>query len=166
MAWELAQINVGIGRFANDDDRMLGFMSQLDDINTLAESTPGFVWRLQDESGNATGIDVGGPDRFMINMSVWTSLEALSEFVYRSNHRDVMIRRREWFQRPAEAYQALWWIPAGHRPTPAEGIERLETLRKEGPTEQAFSFAHKYPAPGSTSTDADDSPAPSCSGWD
>ena len=93
-------------------------MSRLDAVNALADDSPGFVWRLQSDSGNATDIDVGGDPLFIVNLSVWESVEALSKFVYRTAHRDVMIRRREWFERPHGPYQALWWVPAGHRPLP------------------------------------------------
>jgi hypothetical protein len=83
-----------------------------------------------------------------MNMSVWESLEALAAFVYRSEHRLFMRRRREWFEAPDALYLALWWVPSGHRPTPAEGRERLETLRRDGPTPYAFSFREPFPAPG------------------
>ena len=124
-------------------------MSRLDRVNALADESPGFVWRLQSESGNATDIDVGGDPLFIVNMSVWDSVEALSAFVYKTVHRDVMIRRREWFERPDDAYQALWWVPTGHIPTPAEGLERLECLREQGPSSQAFTFAKICPLPES-----------------
>lgn len=145
--WHIAQINVGTTRFATDDERLGGFMRRLDAINGLADDSPGFVWRLQSDSGNATDIDVGGDPNFIVNMSVWSSIEALRDFVYKTAHRDVMIRRREWFERPDGAYQALWWVPAGHLPTPEEGLARLAVLRELGPCERAFSFRQHYPPP-------------------
>lgn len=145
--WHIAQINVGTTRYATDDERLHGFMSRLDAINALADGSPGFVWRLQSDSGNATDIDVGGDPKFIVNMSVWKSIDALAEYVYRSAHREVMINRREWFERPEGAYQALWWVPAGHRPEPEEGLERLDVLRRDGPTALAFTFQKTFPPP-------------------
>lgn len=150
-AWNLAQMNVATARFDSDDPRMEPFMSRLDGVNALADSQPGFVWRLQSDSGNATDIDAGQGPRFLVNMSVWESLEALKEFVYQTVHRDVMLRRREWFEKPGGAYQALWWIEAGHTPSVEEGLERLAELEENGPGARAFTFAKTFPAPGKSS---------------
>ncbi|MGI9334090.1 MAG: DUF3291 domain-containing protein, partial [Gammaproteobacteria bacterium] len=161
--WHIAQINVGTTLYPTDDVRMSGFMSRLDDINTLADRSPGFVWRLQSESGNATDIDVGGPPLFLVNMSVWTSVEALFEFVYKTAHRPVMIDRRKWFQKPDGAYQALWWVAAGHLPAVEEGLARLELLNSIGPSPRAFSFNSKYPPPDFEGGPKDLEPEPYCS---
>ena len=149
--WHLAQMNVGTARFDMDDPGMEGFMSRLDGINALAEAQPGFIWRLQSDSGNATDIDAGGGPRFIVNMSVWESLESLSQFVYQTLHRDVMLKRREWFERPSATYQVLWWIEAGHTPSVDEGLARLARLDEHGPGPEAFSFAKPFPAPSATS---------------
>ncbi len=146
--WHIAQINVGTTLYPTDDPRMSGFMSKLDEINALAERSPGFVWRMQSESGNATDIDVGGPPLYIANMSVWASVEALYEFVYKTAHRDIMLDRRKWFQKPQSAYQALWWVAAGHIPEVAEGLARLALLDKTGAGPRAFNFKKKYPHPG------------------
>ncbi|MDJ0910132.1 MAG: DUF3291 domain-containing protein [Woeseiaceae bacterium] len=146
-SWNLAQMNVATARFAPDDPRMEPFMSRLDGVNALADSQPGFVWRLQSDSGNATDIDAGGGPMFLVNMSVWESIEALSDFVYKTVHKDVMLRRREWFEKSSGAHQVLWWVEAGHTPTVEEGLERLARLDKEGPSQQAFSFAKPFPPP-------------------
>ena len=145
--WHIAQINVGTTKYATDDERLDGFMSRLDAVNAVADESPGFVWRLQSDSGNATDIDVGGDPNFIINLSVWESVEALSDYVYKTAHRDVLVKRRQWFERPDGAYQALWWVPAGHRPAPEEGLERLDILRRDGPTALAFTFQKTFPPP-------------------
>lgn len=164
-AWHIAQLNVGRAVAPPGSPELAGFMAALDRINALAESSPGFVWRLQSSSGNATDILVSDDPRFLINMSVWSSVEALFGFVYRSGHTDVMKRRREWFEKPAEAYQVLWWIPAGHIPTVQEALERLAQLRREGPTERAFTFSRRYPPPGENGSPDGLKPEPYCSGW-
>lgn len=164
--WHLAQINVGTIKYPRDDPRMSGFMGRLDEINALADESPGFVWRMQSESGNATDIDVGGAPLFLANMSVWESAEALFDYVYKSMHREVLIKRRNWFERPDGLYQALWWVPAGHIPSPQEGLDRLEHLKKNGPTSQAFNFKTRFPHPGEDDRPDDMSPDKFCSGWD
>ena len=143
----LAQVNVGRLRAPIDAPETADFVSQLDPINALADGTPGFVWRLQDESGNATSILTTPDPMFIINLSVWESLEALSKFVYRSEHKDVLRRRREWFEKPVEAIVVLWWVPAGHVPSTDEALERLDHLREHGPTGEAFTFRETFPAP-------------------
>lgn len=148
--WHLAQMNVGTIKYPADDPRMAGFMNRLDEINALADGSEGFVWRLQSDSGNATDIDAGRGEFFIVNMSVWESAESLSEFVYKTTHREVMIQRRQWFERPDGLYQVLWWVPAGHTPSIDEGLARLSALQEKGPHPEAFSFQASYPNPGET----------------
>jgi hypothetical protein len=147
--WHLAQINIGRLRAPIEDPLIAEFFGALDTINALAEASDGFVWRLQDdELGNATSIHIDPDDALLIpNMSVWTSIEALSEFVYRSDHTPFLRRRREWFERPTTAFMALWWIPAGHLPTLAEGTTRLDLLERDGPSPEAFTFRQRFAPP-------------------
>ncbi|WP_116997411.1 DUF3291 domain-containing protein [Desertimonas flava] len=148
--WHLAQVNIGRLRAPIDHPDIAEFKAALDTINALAESSPGFVWRLQDDAGNATGIEVDPEDELLIpNMSVWESVEALSEFVYRSDHTPFLRRRREWFQRFGSTFMALWWVPAGHLPTLDEAQQRLDLLERNGPTAEAFTFRHRFPQPSS-----------------
>ena len=140
----LAQINIGRLRAETDDPMIAEFMAALDEINALAERSPGFVWRFMTEDGNATAVRPFEDELLLINMSVWESVESLGDYVYRSDHTGYLRRRREWFERISEAIVALWWVPAGHRPTVAEGIERIEHLRTNGPTPQAFTFRQPF----------------------
>ena len=146
---ELAQMNVALPVAPLESPVMAEFMANLDRINALAEASPGFVWRLQDDAGNATALRPMGPDA-IVNMSVWRDAAALSVFVHKSGHVEYLKRRREWFQRIAEAYVVLWWVPKGHRPTMEEGVARLTKLRAEGPTPEAFTFRQAFPAPSSS----------------
>ena len=148
--WHVAQMNVGTVRYPTDDPRIAEFMGALDRINALADATPGFVWRLQSAQGNATDIIVTDDPLFLVNMSVWESVEALSGFVYRTDHRLYMAKRRQWFEAPNGAYQVLWWVPAGIVPTPAEGLERLRHLDAHGPSAFAFTFQEQYAPPDGT----------------
>jgi hypothetical protein len=129
-----------------DGEVMAGFAAMLEPINALADGTPGFVWRLQDEDGDATAIRPFEDERLMINMSVWESGDALWDFVYDSDHLAVMRRRREWFTH-MDLYMVLWWLPAGQIPTVEDAKERLEHLREHGPTPHAFTFKHRFPPP-------------------
>jgi heme-degrading monooxygenase HmoA len=145
--YHLAQLNIGRIRGPMDSPIMADFVARLDAVNALADAAPGFVWRLQTEDGNATAIRPYDDDRIAVNMSVWESADALHAFVYRGDHIEVMRRRREWFERMEDAYVVLWWVPAGHRPSVAEAVARLEALRRDGPTPHAFTFRRLFPAP-------------------
>jgi hypothetical protein len=146
--YHLAQLNVGLVRAPTDSPRLADFMAGIDPVNAAADATPGLVWRLQDGDGpGATALRPRGPD-FMVNMSVWESLEALRDFVYRNGpHLDFMRRRREWFHRMGEQHLVLWWVPAGHIPDLDEALSRLDLIRSDGPTPLAFTFHEPYPAP-------------------
>jgi hypothetical protein len=148
LGWHLAELN--IGRFAAplDSPGLKDFVDNLDRINALAEAAPGFVWRLTGEGNNATDIRPFEDDPMMaVNLSVWSDLAALGAYVYRSDHVAIMRRRREFFEVPTEAFMALWWVPAGHIPTIAEAIERLQHLREHGPSPFAFSFREPFAPP-------------------
>jgi hypothetical protein len=146
-AYQLAQLNIGIIKGPMDSPVMADFAANLDRINALAESTPGFVWRLQTEEGNATAIRPFENENLLLNMSVWRDVESLGKYVYHSAHVEIMRRRREWFERMDEAFLVLWWVPQGHRPSVTEAVARLELLRTKGPTAEAFTFRHAFPAP-------------------
>jgi hypothetical protein len=146
-AFHLAQINVGRFRTAAEDPSLGDFMAALDPINALAERSPGFVWRLKDETGHATNIHAYDDPRMIINLTVWESLETLRNFTYRSAHTGVLGRRNDWFEKLEGPHLALWWIPGGAVPTPAEGIARIDHLARHGPSENAFTFSRAFPAP-------------------
>ena len=155
----IAQLNIARLRADRDDPMVAAFFAAIDPINAVADASPGFVWRLQEESGNATAIRPWDDDRLIVNMSVWASIEALEEYAYRSAHVEVMRRRREWFDRLDGRYMALWWVPVGHIPSVDEGRARLEHLDRHGPTPVAFTFRQRFPAdPAQASLGA--SPAP------
>jgi hypothetical protein len=141
--YQLAQLNIAKMKFAIDDPGMSGFVARLDDINALADSAPGFVWRLQTEEGDATGIDFFGTD-CLVNMSVWTDFDSLHSYIYRSAHNEVMALRKQWFERMTEVYSVLWWVVENHIPTLEEASERLECLRLQGPCPGAFTFKQAF----------------------
>lgn len=145
-AYELAQLNIAIMKAPLESPRMADFVANLDRINALAESSPGFVWRLKTEEGNATALRPLGEDT-LVNVSVWKDVDSLSRYVYRSAHVEVMRRRKEWFERMREAWVVLWWVPRGHRPTVSEAVAKLELLRAVGPSKGAFTFRQAFLPP-------------------
>lgn len=145
--YELAQLNIGIIKGPMDSPVMAEFAANLERINALAERSPGFVWRLKTEAGDATALRPFEDENMLVNMSVWQDVESLSQYVYRSGHVEVMRRRREWFERMGQAFLVLWWVPRGYRPSVPEAIARLETLRRLGPGPEAFTFRQAYPPP-------------------
>ncbi len=139
-AFHIAQVNIGRLVAPLDDPQVSGFVERLDEINALADSSPGFVWRLKGDNNNATYVRPYDDDTIMVNMSVWESLDYLREYVYRSQHSELIKRRKDWFQKFDGAFMALWWVPAGHIPTTDEAKDRLEYLRTQGDSPYAFSF--------------------------
>ncbi|HYB09191.1 MAG TPA: DUF3291 domain-containing protein [Alphaproteobacteria bacterium] len=165
MEWHIAQMNVGTTLYPLDDPRIAEFMSLLDEINKSADRSPGFVWRLQSDQGNATDIKVTDNPQFIVNMSVWQSVEVLFDFVYRTSHRLVMEKRRQWFERPSGPYFVLWWVEAGTLPTVEQGLARLHHLGQLGPTAFAFTFKQKFGHPDSSGELVDLKSERYCVGW-
>ncbi|WP_405888628.1 DUF3291 domain-containing protein [Streptomyces sp. NBC_01136] len=145
-AYELAQVNIAHLKAPLDSPQLKDFVEALDPVNAVADAADGFVWRLQSDSGNATDVAVFGDDWLVINMSTWQDIDTLTAFMYQGQHRELLSRRREWFERLEEAVTVLWWVPAGHRPTVAEAEARLLHLREHGATEYAFTLRRSFPA--------------------
>ena len=160
-SYHLAQLNIARLIEPIDSPRLADFVANLDRINALAEQSPGFIWRLQTEEGDATAIRPFGDD-YIVNLSVWSSIESLHQYVYRSAHIEVMRRRKEWFEKMREAYSVLWWVPERHIPTVIEAKVRLQTLQREGPSAEAFTFTRPYPSPAETTGNALDGFDDSC----
>lgn len=149
MTQHLAQYNIARLLAPLDDPSVADFVSALEPINRLAEAAPGFVWRHQTDEGDSTALRPYDDDRIIINFSVWTDPDALWDFTYKSDHMDVFRRRREWFDSHVEAHLVMWWIPEGHIPSIAEATARLEKLRSDGPTSEAFTFRQRFEPPSS-----------------
>jgi hypothetical protein len=141
----LAQVNVSLPQAPLDSAAMAGFVAALRPVNALADAAPGFVWRLQTADGDATGVRLRGDRRLLVNLSVWVSLEALADFVFRTAHVSVMRDRRQWFVPTHEPSTALWWVEAGTLPTVPDADTRLTHLREHGPSRYAFTFRTPFP---------------------
>lgn len=131
-----------------DAPETAGFVAALAPVNALADAAPGFVWRLQTDSGDATAIRVFADDAIIVNLSVWDSLQAFRAFVYGGQHLGVVRKRLEWFERPRGPHAVLWWVEPGTRPTPEDGARRLTLLTDAGPSAEAFDLQHPLPPPG------------------
>ncbi len=152
MAFQLAQVNIARLVAPIDSPELADFMAALDPVNAVADAAPGFVWRLQTEEGNATKVeafewDIGASAGVIVNLSVWESADQLHAFVYGDEHRAVLRERRQWFAQMEEAYTACWWVPTGHEPSTDEAEDRVQHLRRRGPSPYAFSLRDPYPAP-------------------
>lgn len=147
--YHIAQYNVARMRAELDDPIMAGFASRLDELNHLADRSPGFVWRhTANNEDTSTSLRLYPDDPLVvINMSVWDSIEALHAFAYHSDHGPMYAARDTWFEAMEPPTLALWWVPAGHVPDALEGKERLVLLQRLGPSSGAFSMKRRYPAP-------------------
>jgi Domain of unknown function (DUF3291) len=142
MTTHIAQLNIGRFRYPTHDPRMAGFMTNLDRINALAERSEGFVWRLKDDSNNATAIRPESDPTMAVNLSVWESVEALERFVWATVHKQIYNRKGDWFEKLAAPHFVMWTVPAGHVPDLAEAMGRLEYLRAHGDSDFALGWNH------------------------
>lgn len=148
--WHLAQLNLGVFTAPLDTPEMQEFANALDRINAIADASPGFVWRLTDaDGGPSSNVEVPGADDPLLasNLSVWTGIDALRDFMYRTDHARYLRRRDEWFERDRQPMTVGWWIRAGTLPTLEDALQRLDQLRTDGPSDQAFPLRTTVPDP-------------------
>lgn len=143
--YHIAQVNIGRIKASLDSPVMEGFVSRLDEINALADSSPGFVWRLQNETGNATYLRPYDDDRILVNFSIWETIDLLHTYVYKTAHAELLRDRQKWYEHFQGAYMALWWVPRNHIPGVDEAKRRLGHLEEHGPTQVAFTFKRTFP---------------------
>lgn len=143
MNYNLAQINVARMLAPLDSKIMKDFVNNLDRINQLAEKSEGFIWRLI-EDNNESAVMVFKDDQIVVNMSVWTSIETLFNFTYKSAHKDIFKRRKEWFSAMKEMHMACWYVPEGKYPSAQEAKDRLDYLNKFGESPYAFTLKSNF----------------------
>ncbi|PAP77495.1 DUF3291 domain-containing protein [Rubrivirga marina] len=144
----LAQVNLARPLGPMDGTTMSEFARAIEPMNRLAEQSPGFVWRLQGDEVNRLVGRVFGDSHLLVNLSVWRSVDALRDYTYQSGHAQYVRRRKEWFSTFGRPHYALWWVDEGHRPSPREAKQRLESLQAHGPTPDAFTFTHVFDPSG------------------
>ncbi|WP_137939932.1 DUF3291 domain-containing protein [Chitinivorax sp. B] len=147
--FHLAQVNIAKTKAPMNDPSMQGYVEQITHLNHLADQSPGFIWRLQSDEGDATAIRLFDDPLIMINLSVWTSLDALTKYVYQGDHLQAVKQRKQWFEPQTSPRLALWWLPAGELPTPGQAKDKLMQLATQGATQTAFTFAHPFQPPAS-----------------
>ena len=135
-----AELNAGYSAYPLDDPRKSEFMDNLDTINALAERSPGFVWRIKSDSGNATDISVPGDVKIISNMSVWENVASLGNYVFNTVHARFYERKEVWFQAMTSNHFVMWTVGDNHTPDLAEAMDRLAHLQKHGSTDQAFDW--------------------------
>jgi hypothetical protein len=140
----LAQVNIAKIKAPLESEIMRPFVEALDEINALAEASPGYVWRFKTESGNATSVAAFDDPTLIVNISVWTDLDSLRNYVYRTMHGRFFARRSEWFEKMETPHLALWWIPAGVLPTVENAKQRLSSIALNGESEFAFTFRRPF----------------------
>jgi hypothetical protein len=145
--FNLAQINIAKAISSMDSEIMKGFVDRLDEMNNLADVSPGFIWRLKAEGDAATTNDAYEDPSIIVNMSVWNDLESLKHYVYKSAHLELLKDKNAWFHKMPKAHHTLWWVPVSHTPSISEGKERLEHFQENGASEFAFNFVKSFPAP-------------------
>lgn len=140
----LAQLNIAKPKYSLDSPEIEEFVDNLIPVNQLAEDTEGFIWRLQDDSGDATSIHAFSDPSIIVNMSTWASVDALKNFMFRTHHRNFLRRKSEWFDNITQDSYVLWWVPLGHTPSIEEGIARLNYLRDHSDSPHAFTFKSNF----------------------
>jgi len=143
MKMQLAELNVARLVAPTDDPRVREFMDNLDLINSLGRRMPGFVWMmdgLAPPGEENPDIEIAGDPLLVPNLTVWEDARSLERFVWGTVHRKFYDRRAEWFGALDEVHLVMWWVPKGHRPTLAEGLERLDMRRRLGDSEDAFGW--------------------------
>ncbi len=151
--WHLAELNISRLLQPLDHPETADFLEGIAPINELAESAPGFVWRLKDEDGASSSfVNIPGVDdpNVVVNYSIWEDLETLFEFVMKSGHVDFFRRRRDWMEKNVEAATVCWWIPAGTVPSLAEAMDHLESLRQNGPSDDGWPMQERRQPPQAT----------------
>ncbi len=139
----LAQLNIGRLVARPDDPRVAEFMGALDRVNGIGKRSPGFVWMMEGSGEPGTGNTencIAGDPQFVANLTVWTDVASLENFVWNTVHRQFYARRAAWFEGMDAAHFVMWFVPSGHRPTLDEGLARLEHLRAHGASDHAFGW--------------------------
>ena len=161
-AFHLAQANVALTRAPFSDPLMAGLVGRVGEMNALAEGSPGYVRRFVPPAGDLSYLRPFErdfvpyePERIFFNLSVWETVEALKEYVYRTAHIEMLRDKARWVAPSDGPHLVLWWVPAGQLPAVGEARDRLRRLRRDGPGPEAFTFARPFPPPP-----AENRPAP------
>lgn len=128
----IAQANIARLRYPLSHPSMMGMASRIDEMNRLAELSPGFVWRFEPDGKEENDLSLFSSylqpfdeDRFFFNMSIWTDTVTLNDYVHQSAHRDLLKNRDRWIQEIKVRSLAIWPIAEGHLPSVREAVEQF-----------------------------------------
>ena len=138
---QLAEFNVGFLRYPIDDPRVRRFVMALDAVNEAAERMPGFVWRKVFAADNASGIPEYDDPKAIPNLSVWTDVDTLKNFVWNTIHKTFYDRRELWFEVLEKQNFVMWQVEDGYQPTLEEARDRLDHLNQFGDSDHAFGWS-------------------------
>ncbi len=142
MAFYFAQINIARAKYPMEDTRMSDFVNNIPSINSLAEKSPGFVWRWM-EDANPRVEKIFGDRALVVNMSVWKNRDALLHFTYKTRHASIYKRRKEWFSKLEDSHVACWYTREIEISL-EEAKKRLDYLSRQGETPFAFTLKTEY----------------------
>lgn len=135
----IASYNLADMKYPRSDPRMNGFFDNVDRMNTLAEKSAGFVWRLIEERNDERrAAQVAGST--LTTLSVWESPEHLGDYVFNTIHVQFYMRRHEWFEVIERQHFVLFPVTAPNWPSEAQAIERLEHFQEHGSTDFSFGW--------------------------
>ena len=136
----IAQMNWGKLRFSLEDIRMSEFANALSKVYSLAESHPGFIWRIPDNHSELQLADLGFDKLLSATISVWTDINSLKDYTYNSMHGSYLKRSSEWFQAIDGPQLVIWDVKNNNQPTFRESFERLDYLKNNGTSSFAYGW--------------------------
>ena len=140
--FHLAELNIARLRYDINDPRVADFVNNLNRVNAVAERSPGFVWRLKEDADTSVAMMPDADPMVIPNLSVWTDMTSLENFVFKTVHKRIYDRRAEWFELMDKMHFVMWRVAAGHRPTLEEALARLDYLNENGSSDHAFGWDH------------------------
>lgn len=141
----IAHLNIARLRALPGDALVADFINAVPAVNAIAERSPGFVWRWEDNSTRVAAdvpFEAALPDPLLaVSLSVWERAGDLMAFVHQTLHGAFLRRRAEWFEPAVGPAYVIWPIAVGEIPTITEGQARMAHLAQHGPTAHAYDFA-------------------------
>lgn len=139
----LAELNISRWKVPATSQVARGFVDYVARVNSVAERSEGFVWRLLDEERDEHGRNAICPDNdTVMTLSVWETPDHLEEFVWKTVHKRIYDGKDQWFEQMESHHMVLWWVEEGHTPSLEEAKERLDHLDANGDTDFAFGWSH------------------------
>ncbi len=121
------------------------FINNRDQLNRLGEKSKGFIWHLiVDHAINHEIIQLDDDAYTPVNLSVWDTIDDLYDYVYKTTHGEMLLRKADWLAKMQQMRTAIWYVAPDHLPSIKEACERMAMLQKEGETPLAFTFKKRF----------------------